>query len=88
MDIFEKYLGSVPSFSYQRIDGSTTGDNRQQAIDEFNRDGSPDNIFMASTLTGGAGINLQTADTVVIFESDWNPSTDLQAEDRVHVSLL
>lgn len=51
----------------------------QQSIDEFNRPGSPKFVFMLSTRAGGLGINLATADVVVIYDSDWNPQCDLQA---------
>lgn len=51
---------------------------------EFNREGTEYNIFILSTRAGGLGLNLQTADTVVIFDSDWNPKIDEQAQDRAH----
>ncbi len=51
---------------------------------EFNSENSVYDIFLLSTRAGGLGLNLQTADTVVIFDSDWNPQMDLQAQDRAH----
>lgn len=53
-------------------------------INEYNEDGSTKFIFMLSTRAGGLGINLATADVVIIFDSDWNPQMDLQAMDRAH----
>lgn len=53
-------------------------------INEFNEDGSIKFVFMLSTRAGGLGINLATADVVVIYDSDWNPQMDLQAMDRAH----
>ena len=68
----------------QRLDGSIRGDVRKDAIDHFNADGSLDFCFLLSTRAGGLGVNLATADTVVIFDSDWNPQNDLQAQARAH----
>ena len=68
----------------QRLDGSIRGDQRKDAIDHFNAEGSPDFCFLLSTRAGGLGVNLATADTVVIFDSDWNPQNDLQAQARAH----
>lgn len=68
----------------QRLDGSMPTDLRKQAIDHFNAEGSEDFCFLLSTRAGGLGINLATADTVIIFDSDWNPQADLQAMSRAH----
>ena len=68
----------------QRLDGSIRGDARKDAIDHFNAEGSQDFCFLLSTRAGGLGVNLATADTVVIFDSDWNPQNDLQAQARAH----
>lgn len=68
----------------QRLDGSIKGDSRKDAIDHFNAEGSQDFCFLLSTRAGGLGVNLATADTVVIFDSDWNPQNDLQAQARAH----
>lgn len=71
-------------FPFQRLDGSIKGELRKQALDHFNAEGSPDFCFLLSTRAGGLGINLATADTVIIFDSDWNPQNDLQAQARAH----
>ena len=68
----------------QRLDGSIKGDVRKDAIDHFNAEGSQDFCFLLSTRAGGLGVNLATADTVVIFDSDWNPQNDIQAQARAH----
>jgi len=69
---------SLRGFQFQRLDGSTKAELRQQAMDHFNAPGSDDFCFLLSTRAGGLGINLATADTVIIFDSDWNPQNDLQ----------
>ena len=71
-------------YRYQQLDGSTNAQSRHQAMEHFNAPGSEDFIFLLSTRAGGLGINLATADTVVIFDSDWNPQNDLQAMSRAH----
>jgi len=71
-------------FPFQRLDGSIKGELRKQALDHFNAEGSQDFCFLLSTRAGGLGINLATADTVIIFDSDWNPQNDLQAQARAH----
>lgn len=77
LDIVAEYL-SLRGFQYQRLDGSTKAELRQQAMEHFNAPGSDDFCFLLSTRAGGLGINLATADTVIIFDSDWNPQNDLQ----------
>lgn len=77
LDILADYM-SLRGFQYQRLDGSTKAELRQQAMDHFNAPGSDDFCFLLSTRAGGLGINLATADTVIIFDSDWNPQNDLQ----------
>ncbi|KAJ2852633.1 ATP-dependent DNA helicase Snf21, partial [Coemansia erecta] len=67
-----------------RLDGSTSDDDRREYMRIFNEPDSPFKVFLLSTRAGGQGLNLQTADTVVIFDSDWNPSADAQAMDRAH----
>ncbi|VDD90096.1 unnamed protein product, partial [Enterobius vermicularis] len=67
-----------------RLDGSMRADLRKAALDHFNADSSSDFCFLLSTRAGGLGINLATADTVIIFDSDWNPQNDLQAMSRAH----
>lgn len=69
---------------YCRIDGSTAHEDRISAIDEYNKPGSEKFIFLLTTRAGGLGINLTTADVVVLYDSDWNPQADLQAMDRAH----
>ncbi|KAE8747191.1 hypothetical protein FOCC_FOCC006058 [Frankliniella occidentalis] len=82
IDILEDYL-SLRSYRYVRLDGRTDLEERQKAIKEYNND--PDMfLFLISTRAGGLGINLASADTVILFDSDWNPQVDLQAQDRCH----
>lgn len=83
LDLLGEYL-SLRRFSYQRLDGSIRGEFRKQALEHFNAEGSQDFCFLLSTRAGGLGINLATADTVIIFDSDWNPQNDLQAQARAH----
>ncbi|EPS40745.1 hypothetical protein H072_5398 [Dactylellina haptotyla CBS 200.50] len=83
LDLLQEYL-TLRGFTYQRIDGTVTASNRKIAIDRFNAPGSEDFCFLLSTRAGGLGINLTTADTVIIFDSDWNPQADLQAMARAH----
>lgn len=83
LDILAEYL-QKRHFSFQRLDGSIKGEIRRQALDHFNAEGSQDFCFLLSTRAGGLGINLATADTVIIFDSDWNPQNDLQAQARAH----
>ncbi|KAL1493434.1 hypothetical protein ABEB36_011490 [Hypothenemus hampei] len=83
LDILSEYL-QLRHFPFQRLDGSIKGDIRRQALDHFNAEGSQDFCFLLSTRAGGLGINLATADTVIIFDSDWNPQNDLQAQARAH----
>ena len=83
LDILEDYL-LFRRYKYCRIDGNTGGDTREDMIDSYNAPGSEKFVFLLSTRAGGLGINLTTADTVVIYDSDWNPQMDLQAMDRAH----
>lgn len=83
LDILAEYL-QKKHFPFQRLDGSIKGEIRKQALDHFNAEGSTDFCFLLSTRAGGLGINLATADTVIIFDSDWNPQNDLQAQARAH----
>lgn len=83
LDILAEYL-QKRHFPFQRLDGSIKGEIRKQALDHFNAEGSLDFCFLLSTRAGGLGINLATADTVIIFDSDWNPQNDLQAQARAH----
>jgi chromodomain-helicase-DNA-binding protein 1 len=63
----------LKGYHHQRLDGSVGNEARKKAIERFNAPGSPDFVFLLSTRAGGIGINLDTADTVIIFDSDWNP---------------
>ncbi|XP_016434842.2 putative ATP-dependent DNA helicase CHR12 [Nicotiana tabacum] len=83
MDILEVYL-QLHDFKYLRLDGSTKTEERGTLLKQFNAPDSPYFMFLLSTRAGGLGLNLQTADTVIIFDSDWNPQMDQQAEDRAH----
>nr|XP_043892577.1 chromodomain-helicase-DNA-binding protein 2 isoform X3 [Solea senegalensis] len=83
LDILAEYLANK-RYTFQRLDGSIKGEIRKQALDHFNAEGSEDFCFLLSTRAGGLGINLASADTVVIFDSDWNPQNDLQAQARAH----
>ncbi|CAH8517302.1 unnamed protein product [Schistosoma turkestanicum] len=83
LDLIADYL-SLRGWGFQRLDGSIRGEVRKQALDHFNCEGSTDFCFLLSTRAGGLGINLATADTVIIFDSDWNPQNDLQAQARAH----
>ncbi|XVF63178.1 hypothetical protein PTKIN_Ptkin09bG0067400 [Pterospermum kingtungense] len=83
MDILEIYL-RLNNYMYLRLDGSTKTEERGTLLKKFNAPDSPYFMFLLSTRAGGLGLNLQTADTVIIFDSDWNPQMDQQAEDRAH----
>jgi ATP-dependent helicase STH1/SNF2 len=83
MNIMEDFL-RWRELSYLRLDGSTKADDRSELLKDFNAPNSPYFCFLLSTRAGGLGLNLQTADTVIIFDSDWNPHQDLQAQDRAH----
>ncbi|XP_057424188.1 probable ATP-dependent DNA helicase CHR12 isoform X2 [Lotus japonicus] len=83
MDVLEIYL-RLHDFKYLRLDGSTKTEERGTLLKKFNAPDSPYFMFLLSTRAGGLGLNLQTADTVIIFDSDWNPQMDQQAEDRAH----
>ncbi|RYP06742.1 hypothetical protein DL765_009371 [Monosporascus sp. GIB2] len=83
LDILHDYCAELRKWKVCRIDGSVAQDDRRQQIKDFNED--PDHrIFLLSTRAGGQGINLASADTVILFDSDWNPQQDLQAQDRCH----
>lgn len=83
LDILEDYC-TMRQFRFCRIDGGTDGEWRDEQIADYNREGSDKFIFLLSTRAGGLGINLATADTVVLYDSDWNAQCDLQAMDRAH----
>ncbi|PSR99437.1 P-loop containing nucleoside triphosphate hydrolase protein [Coniella lustricola] len=83
LDILGDYL-RVRGYQFQRLDGTIPAGPRRMAINHFNAEGSDDFCFLLSTRAGGLGINLMTADTVIIYDSDWNPQADLQAMARAH----
>ncbi|KAL4759676.1 DNA-dependent ATPase RAD26 [Aspergillus foveolatus] len=81
LDILEKFVRSLSGFNYRRMDGTTPIQHRQTMVDEFNKD--PDlHVFLLTTKVGGLGVNLTGADRVIIYDPDWNPSTDVQARER------
>uniref|UniRef100_A0A669BBN5 Chromodomain helicase DNA binding protein 4 n=1 Tax=Oreochromis niloticus TaxID=8128 RepID=A0A669BBN5_ORENI len=83
LDLLEDFLENE-GYKYERIDGGVTGNLRQEAIDRFNAPGAQQFAFLLSTRAGGLGINLASADTVIIYDSDWNPHNDIQAFSRAH----
>ncbi|KAJ0181794.1 hypothetical protein K1T71_002516 [Dendrolimus kikuchii] len=83
LDILEDYL-VFRKYPYERIDGRIRGNLRQEAIDRFSKPDSDRFVFLLCTKAGGLGINLTAADTVIIYDSDWNPQNDLQAQARCH----
>ncbi|XP_016350308.1 LOW QUALITY PROTEIN: chromodomain-helicase-DNA-binding protein 5-like [Sinocyclocheilus anshuiensis] len=85
LDLLEDFL-EFEGYKYERIDGGITGGLRQEAIDRFNGriPAVKQFCFLLSTRAGGLGINLATADTVIIYDSDWNPHNDIQAFSRAH----
>ena len=82
LDVIEAFA-NLCGFTYVRLDGGTKVTDRQLKVDRFNRDKKLF-LFISSTRAGGVGINLTGADTVVFFDSDWNPAMDRQAMDRCH----
>ncbi|KGO46627.1 Helicase, C-terminal [Penicillium expansum] len=83
LDIIEEWITTLRSWECCRIDGAIAQSDRQAQIKNFNTKKSH-KLFLLSTRAGGQGINLTAADTVIIFDSDWNPQQDLQAQDRAH----
>lgn len=82
IDLMEEYL-TYRSYKYCRLDGSTKLEDRRDTVSDFQKDDSIF-IFLLSTRAGGLGINLTAADTVIFYDSDWNPTIDSQAMDRAH----
>ena len=82
LDIIEDYM-NLRRYSFRRLDGAVSAADRIQAMEDFQGDESID-AFLLSTRAGGLGVNLTSADTCIIFDSDWNPHMDLQAQDRCH----
>lgn len=83
LDILEDYAKELRDWMVCRIDGNSSQESRRQQIEAFNKD-PQHKIFLLSTRAGGLGINLTSADTVILYDSDWNPQQDLQAQDRAH----
>ena len=83
LDILEDYC-NIRGWEAVRLDGGTNRIQRNININAFNAPMSKSFIFLMSTRAGGMGINLQTADTCILYDSDWNPQADLQAMARVH----
>lgn len=83
LDIIEDYC-TYRNFTYCRIDGGTSLQDRETQMNQFTDPDSSIFLFLLSTRAGGLGINLHTADTVILYDSDWNPQMDLQAMDRAH----
>jgi superfamily II DNA or RNA helicase len=83
LDLIEEYV-RLRQYVFERIDGDVRGNERQSAIDRFCKPDSDRFVFLLCTRAGGQGINLAAADTVIIFDSDWNPQNDVQAQARCH----
>lgn len=82
IDMMEEYL-TYRNYKYCRLDGSTKLEDRRDTVHDFQT--RPEIfIFLLSTRAGGLGINLTSADTVIFYDSDWNPTIDSQAMDRAH----
>ena len=81
LDILERFIGSIGGFKYRRMDGTTPIHARQGLVDEFNNNPAT-HVFLLTTKVGGLGINLTGANRVIIYDPDWNPSTDVQARER------
>lgn len=85
LNIIEEFLTTEePTYRYLRMDGTTAIKQRLELVDRFNSSNSPYFLFLLTTRVGGLGINLTGADRVIIYDPDWNPSTDLQARERVY----
>ena len=84
LDIMEDYLTHFTPYKYCRIDGNTSNADRDAQMAMFNNPKSEHFLFLLSTRAGGLGINLQAANNVILYDSDWNPQMDLQAQDRAH----
>lgn len=83
LDILEDFC-NFRQLLYCRLDGNTSLEDREQQIEEFVKPESTMNVFLISTRAGGLGLNLMSANIVVLYDSDWNPQCDLQAMDRAH----
>lgn len=83
MNLAEEWMGNK-GWKYCRLDGSTAAETRQELLTTFNEPTSGYQAFLLSTRAGGLGLNLQSADTVILYDSDYNPHADQQAQDRAH----
>merc|ERR1711988_1021593 len=83
LDILEEYCDSR-NHTYVRLDGETNRVQRRLDVRRYNAPNSPIFVFLISTRAGGLGLNLATSDTVILYDSDWNPQVDLQAMERAH----
>jgi SWI/SNF-related matrix-associated actin-dependent regulator of chromatin subfamily A member 5 len=83
LNIIEDFC-AMREINYCRLDGSTSLEDREEYIEEFTKENSEYQLFLISTRAGGLGINLMSANHVIIYDSDWNPQVDLQAMDRAH----
>ncbi|EWC43505.1 hypothetical protein DRE_07505 [Drechslerella stenobrocha 248] len=83
LDILQEWATTLRGWQCCRIDGSVKQEERRALIKAFNSDAEY-KLFLLSTRAGGLGINLTAADTVILYDSDWNPQQDLQAQDRAH----
>ena len=82
LDILEIFL-NLHGYTYVRLDGSTKVETRQNIVDRFNND-LKIFCFISSTRSGGIGLNLTGADSIIFYDTDWNPAMDKQAQDRCH----
>ena len=83
MNVLEDYF-RLRDYKFLRLDGTTATEDRSESLKQYNAVDSDYFIFILSTKAGGLGLNLQSADTVILFDSDWNPQNDLQAQARAH----
>ena len=87
MSILEDYM-LFRGYRYLRLDGTTKSEDRGQLLEMFNKEDSPYFVFMLSTRAGGLGLNLQTADTVIIYDSDWNPHQVNSLFCKTHIMII
>ena len=83
LQLIQEFL-KYKEYKYERIDGQIKAKERQAAIDRYNNPNKKRDVFLLSTKAGGVGINLTSANVVIIYDSDWNPQNDVQATARAH----
>ena len=83
LDLLEDFL-RFRNYAYERLDGSARAVDRNASVDRFNDPAYNRYVMLLSTRAGGLGLNLTSADTVIIYDSDWNPQNDIQAQARAH----